>query len=231
VRNDGPAAFCEPPQKEISMRETSIRARLAVIVALGVAAIVSTQTAAQQMYRWVDKDGKVHYTQNPPPRDAAKSVQQRRLNPSGPVEDSTEMPYAIRQAVINFPVTLFTVPDCTRGCNDARELLNKRGIPHLEISVSDNASKDMLRTLTGDSQVPSMLVGKTVEKGFEEGSFNNALDAAGYPRTSLFVGKPPALPSPKPRAKPAASAPVAPPQPATEGTAQPTDASQAPPAR
>ena len=183
-------------------------ARVAMIFALGVAAIASTQAVAQQMYRWVDKDGKVHYTQNPPPRDAAKSVQQRRLDSGGPAQGSEQMPYSVRQAVANFPVTLFTSPDCPRGCNEARALLAKRGVPYREISVSDTASKDTLQKMTGDTQVPSMLVGRSVEKGFEEGGFNSALDAAGYPRTSLFIGKPPALPSPKPQPKPPATAPA-----------------------
>jgi len=218
------------------MRETSMRARLAIMVALGVAAIASTQTGAQQMYRWVDKDGKVHYTQNPPPRDAAKSVQQRRLNPGGPAEGAEQMPFAVRQAVTNFPVTLFTSTDCPRGCTEARELLNKRGVPFREMSVSDEASFDTLKKMTGDTKVPTLLVGQSATKGFEEGAFNSALDSAGYPRTSAFTGKPPALPSPKPQAKPAAPAPA--PTPVEQGTAgtPPAQAStpetpQSPPAR
>ena len=183
-------------------------ARSAMIFALGVAAFASMQTGAQQMYRWVDKDGKVHYTQNPPPRDAAKSVQQRRLNPSGPSDSGEQMPYTVRRAVENFPVTLFTSPDCPQGCNEARALLSKRGVPYREISVTDLASKDTLQKMTGDTKVPSMLVGRSVEKGFEESAFNGALDSAGYPRSSLFVGKPPALPGPKPQ--PAAANPPSP---------------------
>ena len=220
--------------REISMRDTSMRARLAVIVALGVAVIASTQTGAQQMYRWVDQDGKVHYTQNPPPRDAAKSVQQRRLSQGGQTEE--QMPFAVRQAVTNFPVTLFTAPDCPRGCSEARALLAKRGVPYREISVSDEASSDTLKKMTGDMRVPAILVGRTVQKGFEEGAFNNALDSAGYPQTSLFVGKPPALPSPTPQPKPAATtaAETAPPgAPGAPGTPPgPANApEQAPPAK
>ncbi len=221
--------------REISQRKTLKRACLAIIAALGVAALASPQAGAQQMYRWVDKEGKVHYTQNPPPRDAAKSVQQRRLNPGGPPAGSEQMPFSVRQAVENFPVTLFTSPDCPRGCTEARTLLAKRGVPYQEISVTDNASKDSLQKMTGDTQVPSMLVGRTVEKGFEESAFNNVLDSAGYPRTSLFAGKPPALPAAKPQAKPAASAPNEAP-PGEPGGATPPAASapespQAPPAQ
>lgn len=200
------------------MREISTRARLSLFVALGVMIFASASADAQQMYRWVDKDGRVHYTQNPPPRDAAKSIEQRRLNPVRPPDGSEPMPFSVRQAVENFPVTLYTSPDCARGCTEARALLAKRGIPYREVSITDPASRDVLQKATGDTQVPSMLVGRTVEKGFEEGSFNSILDTAGYPRTSMFTGKPPAFPAPKPQAKPAPTAPAEPPQSAAEGT-------------
>lgn len=39
---------------------------------LGVLLAVSA-TAAAQLYRWVDKDGRVHYTATPPPAGATKS--------------------------------------------------------------------------------------------------------------------------------------------------------------
>ena len=200
------------------MRKTSMRARLSIFATLGVMAIASIGADAQQMYRWVDKDGRVHYTQNPPPRDAAKSIEQRRLNPVRPPDGSEQIPFSVRQAVENFPVTLFTSPDCPRGCAEARVLLAKRGVPYREVSVTDPASRDVLQKATGDTQVPSMLVGRSVEKGFEEGAFNSVLDTAGYPRTSMFTGKPPVIPSPKPQAKPAPTAPAETPQAATEGT-------------
>ena len=45
-------------------------------LAIAVAAMLVAATAGAQMYRWVDKDGKVHYTDTPPP-GAAKDVQKR----------------------------------------------------------------------------------------------------------------------------------------------------------
>jgi glutaredoxin len=181
--------------------------RLIATIALGVAAIASMQAGAQQLYRWVDKNGKVNYTQEPPPKDAAKSVQQRRLN-SGQADNAPQMPFAVRQAVENFPVTLYTSTECASGCNEARALLNKRGVPFREFSVTDEATLATLKKLTGDTRVPVMQVGRQAEKGFQEQAYNSALDNAGYPRTSSFVGKPPALPSPKPQATPPAAKPV-----------------------
>lgn len=206
-------------------------------IAMGFTAVTLTQAGAQQMYRWVDKQGKVHYTQTPPPRDAAKSVEQRRLSSGAPPDGSSQMPFAVRQAVQNFPVSLYTAPDCQQACTEARNLLNKRGVPFREISVTDEASSDGLKKVTGDARVPVMLIGRSMEKGFEEGAYNAALDAAGYPRTSAFTGKPPALPAPKPATKPAAAPtnPQAEPAPQASESAQTSagapDTAQPPPAR
>lgn len=205
--------------------------RFIAAVALGVAAMASMTAGAQQMYRWVDKNGKINYTQDPPPKDAAKSVQQRRLNSSGPAEGSQQIPFAVRQAMDNFPVTLYTSPECAQGCKEAKDLLARRGVPYREVSIADQASSDTLKKVTGDTRVPAMQVGRALEKGFEEGAYNAALDLAGYPRTSQFTGKPPVLSSPKPAAKPAAAVPAEPPVGAPEGATAPSGASEAPPPR
>ena len=52
-------------------------------LAIAVAAMFVAATAGAQMYRWVDKDGKVHYTDTPPPA-ASKSVQKRATAPARP---------------------------------------------------------------------------------------------------------------------------------------------------
>ena len=179
--------------------------RLIAIIALGAAAIASLHANAQQLYRWVDKNGKINYTQEPPPRDAAKSVQQQRLKSSGPAEGSQQMPFAVRQAVDNFPVTLYTSPECTQGCKEARDLLANRGVPYREVSIADNAAIEDLKKVTGNAQVPALLVGRAMEVGFAAGKYNAALDQAGYPATSQFSGKPPMLPPLNAKGKPAAA--------------------------
>ena len=45
--------------------------RYLLLLLLAVAALAAQ---AQQMYRWTDKNGKVHYGQNPPAGVAAKAV-------------------------------------------------------------------------------------------------------------------------------------------------------------
>ena len=58
--------------------------------------------SASEMYRWVDNNGKVHYTDTPPPL-TAKSIQKKEL---GNQAGESQMPYSLQQAVKNFPVIL-----------------------------------------------------------------------------------------------------------------------------
>lgn len=140
--------------------------------------LASIPTMAQT-YRWVDPaTGRVMITDTPPP-GTAKQVS--RTGRSGVTAEAGEMPYATRLAAQNFPVTLYTAADCA-PCNQARELLIKRGIPFTEKTVQGEAEQAELKTLTGDISVPVLKVGRQTLKGFEAGNFNSALDLAGYPK-------------------------------------------------
>lgn len=156
----------------------------AMLVAAVLLAVALAGAQAQQMYRWVDKDGRVHYTQQPPPPDA-KNVQRRSTASSTP--ESPELPYATRLAAKNFPVTLYTAPDCGAACRDARESLEKRGVPFHEIVVGDDRSIEDLKRLTGKTQVPVLRVGTQPQVGYEPEGWKAALDGAGYPETGPRV--------------------------------------------
>jgi glutaredoxin len=170
--------------------------------ALAALVVVVATPAAAQMYRWVDKDGRVHYSNSPPPA-AARNVEPRNLSPS--VVESSQQPYAVQQAVKNFPVVLYTHADCKEPCADARKLLASRGVPFREVAVTDEKTQDELKRATGDTQVPVLMVGKQANRGYESGMWNAALDAAGYPKAGspaaqARVAPPPAPEAPAPKA-------------------------------
>ena len=150
----------------------------AMLVAAALLAVALAGAQAQQLYRWIDKDGRVHYTQQPPPPDA-KNVQ-RRATGSGAAE-SSDLPYVTQLAAKNYPVTLFTSSDCGSACTNARGSLEKRGIPFEEVVVGDEKSIENLKRLTGKNQVPVLRIGTQLEVGFEAEGWKVALDAAGYP--------------------------------------------------
>lgn len=175
----------------------------------------SALLAQAETYKWVDADGTVHYSDQPPPPSARKSERKQLGDKPGDVP----MPYVLQQAVKNFPVTIF-VYDCGDGCNRARALLLKRGVPHTIKDPLAPGMREELRKVTGgDEVVPVLQVGRRVLRGFEESKWNAALDDAGYPKTAL-------VPVTPVQAKPATAAPTAPEQAAPESESEPAEPEQ-----
>ena len=144
------------------------------------AAILSTvcTDALGQAYRWVDRDGRVHYTQTPPPPDA-RNVQRKSFRGGG--VDVSSLSYATQVAAQNFPVTLYTLPDCGAPCDQARALLVKRAVPFREVSVATQRDADEVKRLSGKTDLPLLVVGNQSQTGFQESLLNGLLDSAGYP--------------------------------------------------
>ena len=171
-----------------------------------LAVMMSSALPAQaETYKWVDADGTVHYSDQPPPPGARK-IERVQL---GDKPGDVAMPYVLQQAVKNFPVTIF-VYDCGDGCNRARELLAKRGVPHTSKDPMAPEVREELKKVTGGQEVaPVLQVGHWILVGFEEARWNTALDAAGYPKTALVPVTPvqtkpaPAAPPPAPEQAPA----------------------------
>jgi len=152
-------------------------------ILLVAAAILSTLCADAfgQAYRWVDQDGRVHYTQTPPPPNA-KNVQRKNFRGGG--ADVSNLPYATQVAAKNFPVTLYTLPNCGSPCDQARALLVKRAVPFTEASVVTQKDADEVKKLSGKNDLPLLVVGTQVQTGFHEGLLNGLLDSAGYPSSA-----------------------------------------------
>lgn len=176
--------------------------RAGKILLLGALSLSAITLPAEQLYKWVDSEGRVHYSDQPPPADA-RAVEKRTV--SGVPAGQSQLPFELQRAVDNFPVTHF-VSDCGAGCADARQFLLKRGVPHTEMDATQPATQEEIRTLTGGNVVvPVLRVGRQVLRGFEPGQWNTALDAAGYPRTAQVQVQPrrPAPPAPPPVEEPA----------------------------
>ena len=137
--------------------------------------------AQSQVYRYTDPDGRVVYSDRPPPSNA-KNVQTKRLGAN--FVETSEPNLAAQQASERFPVTLFTFP-CGEVCSNAEALLNKRGVPFATVNVqTDEQGMARMQAMTGDDKAPVLAVGdKLVVKGYNESRWQATLDEAGYPKT------------------------------------------------
>jgi hypothetical protein len=168
--------------------------RIALIA--GIAAVFAASAVAQnqQVYRYVDKDGRVVYSDRGPPSDA-RDVQSKRLR--GNVIENNDIPIASQQAQERFPVTLYSF-DCGEVCRQGEALLNRRGVPYSGVNVETPEGAEQLSKMTGELRAPVLQVGdRTFIKGYSEAQWNKALDEAGYPkapapRTTVTGRAPPA---------------------------------------
>ena len=152
------------------------------IAAACVLLAAGSALAQTSVYRWTDKDGKVHFSDAPPPADA-KDASQRSMGGGG---TEVEFPYAVQQAMKKNPVMLYTAPSCGEPCNSAREMLSTRGVPFGERNVATNvAAQETLTKLAGGLSVPTMTLGARTLKGFQPEDWTEALTGAGYPTTRL----------------------------------------------
>jgi glutaredoxin len=154
-----------------------------VLTGLALASCMATPALAQGVYRIVGPDGRVTFSDQPPASDAA------RLAP--PATSSTgaagqaNLPYALRQATGRFPVTLYTGTDCS-PCNSGRSLLNARGIPYTEKTITTTSDAEALKRLSGSASLPVLTIGTQQIKGFSDTEWTQFLNAAGYPAQSVL---------------------------------------------
>ncbi|WP_338844689.1 glutaredoxin family protein [Massilia sp. W12] len=149
---------------------------------LPLAILLCAVPAAAQMYKWVGPDGKVHYSDTPPPKDAAKSVERKTVSGGNP---EANLPYELAQVVRNQPVTLYSASDCA-PCEAARSQLKQRGVPFVEKTINTAEDQQKFRSIAPTLELPLIMVGRTRLKGFESGQLNESLSAAGYPEKSIL---------------------------------------------
>ena len=184
-----------------------------VVLFLGCLILMPSDAQAGELYRWLDPQGAVHYGDIPP----MGALQIEILKYSDTAAPNEDLPYETRRAWQNFPVTLYVASNCTEFCDQARHLLNKRGVPYSEVTLQTKEDIDAFRTLSGSDSVPTLAVGRSFSKGFLAQRWHGELDIAGYPKTA---------PYPAPRIAPPASAsqPEVPANPESAGEAASDDA-------
>lgn len=137
---------------------------LAIALALTAAAGVAQ---AEKTYKWLDSQGNVRYTDQPPPAGV------RILRESGdnrPVVDEKE----------KTPVTLYVAPRCD-ACDLVRHWLTQRGVPFKEVNAAADAEAQAeLSKRYGQIGVPALAVGETYTLGYNPIDFERVLTGAGY---------------------------------------------------
>ncbi len=146
--------------------------------------LLAAPVLAQGIYRIVGPDGKVTYSDQPPPATTpARPVGGTAAGASAGA--SAQLPFELRQTSSRYPVTLYTGRDCA-PCNSGRNLLNARGIPYSEKTVETPQDAEALKRLSGEASLPFLTIGSQQIKGYSDTEWSQFLDAAGYPKQSAL---------------------------------------------
>ena len=152
------------------MRKTIFSMALILAAALCVSATATLSDAAT-LYRWVDEQGVVHVSGNPP--EGKMEVAQAVVGEAGdkgpearPAGEKKE--FRVRPA----GVTVYTTPTCP-WCHKAKAWFRDKKIRYKEVDVTTDKSglEDMVR-ISGQTGVPVIVVGGEVIVGFNQNRLN-----------------------------------------------------------
>ena len=139
---------------------------------------------AQQVYRIVGPDGKVSFSDQPPPvANNAKTTTSTGGSGTTSGAEGGALPYELRQIASKYPVTLYTSESCG-PCASARTLLAGRGVPFTEKTITSPQDITALQRLSGDASLPFATIGGQQLNGFSDVEWTQFLNAAGYPAAS-----------------------------------------------
>ena len=158
-----------------------------VLLALVLAGGAMTSLQAQQVYRIVGPDGKLTFSDRPPPASASNSTisETNIIGGTGnPVP--VGLPFVLRQVALKYPVVLYTGNNCA-PCGEGRLLLTGRGIPFSEKTITTVADSEALQRLSGETSLPFLTIGNQQLKGFSDAEWTQFLNAAGYPKSSILL--------------------------------------------
>ena len=167
---------------------SSIAIKFLALGAVAIAAngFVGSTVSAQQVFRTVGPDGKVTFSDKPPPASgtAAAPASSVSSNPSAAASGAA-LPFELRQVVAKYPVTLYTGNNCN-PCGSARSMLITRGVPFVEKTILTVEDTQALERISGDNSLPFATIGGQQLKGFSDIEWTQFLTAAGYPASTVL---------------------------------------------
>jgi glutaredoxin len=161
-----------------SSRQNIAQTAIKFIAAQAIIMLAAGHLYAQQVYKSVDKNGRVTYSEVPPAPGSENKL-------TADSSSSGSLPYALQQVVSRYPVTLYTTAECS-PCINARLMLTQRGVPFKELTISSVEDIIAYKKLNGDNNFPLATISAQQLKGYEEAEWTKYLDAAGYPKSSTL---------------------------------------------
>lgn len=132
-------------------------------------------TASGEIYKWVDADGKTHFSSSPPTHGEAETVEPKVINTYSSPDKSAAPPLSEidtpnRKKANRKKVVMYSTVWCP-SCKTAKKYFRRKGIPFKEYDIETSAKgRRDYKKLKGTG-VPIILVGKQRMTGFSASRF------------------------------------------------------------
>lgn len=127
---------------------------------------MSSAPVSAEIFRWVDENGKIHFSDKPPANGKAETMELRINVYTGPEISSLSQPFASRDKVIMYGTSWCSY------CKKAKRYFKKKGIAFVEYDIEKSRKgKREYKKLNGQG-VPIILVGSKRLNGFSQAAFN-----------------------------------------------------------
>lgn len=130
---------------------------------LALCLLLISTSAQPEIYRWVDDNGKVNFSDKPPVNQRSSTVEVR-------VNTYNSVSYDTSIFDTNKKVVLYSTSWCGY-CKKAKRYFKKNNIAFTEYDIEKNARARAQYKKMGASGVPVILVGKKRMNGFSESGF------------------------------------------------------------
>jgi len=138
-----------------------IRISLLIIFMLFINPLAQTQ----EIYKWVDKQGKVHFGDRKP--DSQQNIEELNIKLVNSVETVSYQPSSID---IGKKVVIYTTSWCGY-CKKAKKYFTDKRIRYTEKNIEKSKIAKMEFKKLGGKGVPMILVGKKKMSGFNQAGF------------------------------------------------------------
>ena len=130
---------------------------------------------ADQLYKWVDSQGRVTYQSTPPP-DGAAEVVETTIGTVGAEDSEAEA----EQVFETDPIKFYSKPECAT-CDLARIYFEEMEIPFEEVDITEDvAIAAKMQKDFGHNNVPTIKVGNKSVTGYEQNTMAKILKDSGY---------------------------------------------------
>jgi glutaredoxin len=159
--------------------------RFVVLVVLTAGLFFTANNTSAEIYKWIDKDGSVHFTDSAPPAgEKAELVNPEPNQIEGygkvPAHKSATRPApgSMKETAAqeDLPIVELFVTSWCGYCKKAEAYFTKRNIPYVKYDVEkDRGAARRKSSLTQSRGVPFVLIGDIGIPGYSEAAFERAL--------------------------------------------------------